>query len=163
MKKLLLTLTFILVTMGAFAKNIGVVNVQALMHNHPKAQSVAQELTAKKESLEREINKRGEAYLAMRQALVEKGEAASEDEKLALAREERALQAYISQLQNELDRFEQSKTNSLQVEIMTAIKEIKDIKNLDMVLDGSIVILGGIDITKDVSDFLSNIEKISLD
>lgn len=163
MKKLLLTLTFILVTMGTFAKNIGVVNVQALMNNHPKAQSVAQELTAKKESLEREINKRGEAYLAMRQALVEKGEAASEDEKLALAREERALQAYISQLQNELDRFEQSKTNSLQVEIMTAIKEIKDIKNLDMVLDGSIVILGGIDITKDVSDFLSNIEKISLD
>ena len=163
MKKILLTLAFMMITMGTFADEIGIVNVQALMYSHPKAQNIAQELKAKKETLEVEINKKGEVYLSKRQDLEEKGDKATEQEKMALAKEEKELKSYIAKLQAELDEFEKTKTNSLQVEIMTAITEIKKIKKLDIVLDGSIVILGGTDITKEVADFLNNIEKISLD
>lgn len=163
MKKILFTLAFMLVAMGSFADAVGIVNVQALMYSHPKAQNIAQELNAKKESLEKDINKKGEVYLSKRQALIEKGDKATEQEKMALAKEERELQAYIAKLQAELDEFEKSRTNSLQVEIMTAITEIKKIKKLDIILDGSMVILGGTDITREVADFLNNIEKISLD
>jgi Skp family chaperone for outer membrane proteins len=161
MKKVLVLLTLLTVTL--LGDKIGFVDVQTIMGTHPKAKTIAEELNAEKSRLEKDINEKGAVYLANKQALEEKGDSATEEEKTALLQQEKELQAYIAKLQKQLTQMEQEKTSSLQTEVYTAIKEVAKENEVDIVINKTSVILGGVDLTKKVTEFLSGTEKISLD
>lgn len=110
----------------ASAAGIGYVNTNALMQAHPKMEKAQLDMKAAAQKASEEFNK--------------KSQGKSDAEKQQIA----------ADLQKGLAEKEKSTIGPIIQDIQKAIQQVRQEKGLDVVLDQSSVIDGGVDITSDV-------------
>lgn len=162
MNKVKVMLGVMLLTFCLMADEIGVVNMQKAISNHPNAKTSFQEINDKRVELENEIKEKGNAFVKLKNELTAKEEVTDEERK-ELFQKDQELQQFMQIKQQELSDFEKTKIRILQSEIITAADEIKTAEGVDVILDSSVVISGGKDITDAVVEFLSGVEKINVE
>ena len=116
---------------AAGSSNVGVIDMQQIMSQHPKLQTMEEELQ--------------QAVTDAKKEFEEKSANMSDQEK----------QAYYMQTQERLQQKRQSLIEPLVNSVTDASKAVADAKGLSVVLDKSTVIYGGQDITQDVLKKLS--------
>ena len=111
---------------AAPASNVGVVNYQQLMTQHPDMAKVQEAMKAEAEQAQKDFDAK------------------------AVNMKENEKQEYFGQLQQRLNLKQQELLGALNDKVSAAIKVVADAKGLAVVLDKGAVVYGGQDITDDV-------------
>lgn len=107
--------------------NIGKVNIQVLMTQHPDYTVAQETFNKEREQIEKEF-----------------------EEKTAKMSTDKEKQEYAAQLQQRLQMRQSELINGVQAKVEAAIKAVADAKGLAVVLPEQAIIYGGQDITQDV-------------
>lgn len=107
--------------------NIGVVDFQFLVSQHPDVVLAQQTMKTEGEQAQKAYN-----------------------DKTATMTNEQEKQAYFSQLQQQLDEKDQALVAKIQDKVMAVVKKVADAKGLTIVVDKGTAIYGGQDITDEV-------------
>lgn len=108
------------------SSNIGVVNYQVLVSNHPDAAKAQETMQAEVESAKKDF------------------------ETKSANMNDKEKQDYMAQVQQRLSLKDQELSDSLRSKIDVAIKAVADAKGLTIVMDKGNVVYGGLDITDEV-------------
>jgi len=106
--------------------NIGYVDVQVIMAKHPDAQAAQETMKAEAEKAENEYNAK------------------------AATMNDQEKQTYLAQVQQQLRAKQRALITPIHDQVMTAIKEVADAKELGVVVDKNLTAQGGQDITDEV-------------
>ncbi len=166
-KKLLSLLAGILMTSNLLAMNIGALDPKEIYEKYPEAKKIQQELENEKSRIEKKLKKGKTELENMQKELQAKGELATDAEIKAFENRQMEISSELQQLNQSLAQKEHQKIGKLNSEISMAIDEVAKIKDIDFVMDKSVLFYAkdesNIDITDDVLEFLSNAEEISLE
>jgi Skp family chaperone for outer membrane proteins len=163
MNKFKFLAVMVLTTFCLMADKIGVVDLQKAVNSHPQLEEVLKEIREKQSELEKDLEAKQAEFGKIQNEIIEKGDSATREDKIKIMQMEEEFKKLVAEKKAELNRFSQSQTKPLQEDVFTAIPEIKKEKGLDIIFDKSLVIIGGEDITDEVIDFLSGLEKINME
>jgi outer membrane protein len=114
-------------TYAASSSNIGVVDFQLLMSQHPDMVAAQETMKTETEQTQKDFN-----------------------DKTATMTSDQEKQAYFNQLQQHLGEQNQILLGNIRDKVIAAVKEVADTKGLTLVMDKSAAIYGGQDITVEV-------------
>jgi outer membrane protein len=114
-------------TYAAPSSNIGVVDFQLLMSQHPDMAAAQETMKTETEQDQKDFN-----------------------DKTATMTSDQEKQAYYNQLQQKINEKQQALFASIQNKVIAVVKEVADSKGLTIVVDKSTAIYGGQDITVEV-------------
>lgn len=112
---------------AASSANIGIVDFQLLMSQHPDMAAAQEIIKTETEQTQKDFN-----------------------DKTATMTSDQEKQAYFNQLQEQLDEKKQMLLGNIRDKVIAAIKEVADAKGLNLVMDKGAAIYGGQDITVEV-------------
>lgn len=112
---------------AAPSANIGIVDFQLLMSQHPDMAAAQEIIKTETEQTQKDFN-----------------------DKTATMTSDQEKQAYFNQLQEQLDEKKQMLLGNIRDKVIAAIKEVADAKGLNLVMDKGAAIYGGQDITVEV-------------
>ena len=162
MKKIVIGIAGIILSMNLMAAGIGIVDKQEVFEKYPESQKTVEYLEKKKTEFE-EVLKGIESKLdAKDKEIAKKGDKATKAEKDELDKMKVERKSKFEAMQQNLDQLQYNLYDKISSDINVAIAETAKTKNLDVVIDKTTAYYGGEDITKDVLSFLSGVKKIDL-
>lgn len=147
-KSIIVLVAFMLTYWPAYAQSsskIGVVDGEKLFDGYPNAQEATKKIADAQDDLRKQIADSEKMYTEFEK------QKKSEAEKLTKQKE---LQSKIDAKAQETKKMIESLSGKIEEDIVQAIKKIAAEKGLDVVFDKRAVLVGGLDITQPVSDFL---------
>lgn len=162
MKKILILIIAVTMSVSIFAAKIAIVNTQKVFQGYSKTQTAKAKLEKEKNKLEGQLAVKADSLTKIMKKLNAKGDNITEAEKDRFEKQETEFGKQRQALQKKLGELEYEEMRPIQAEIKSAIQQIARKNKYDMVIDGGAVLYGGEDITTEVLNALENSKKIKL-
>lgn len=146
----------------SFSMSIGVIDSEYIFNQYSKRILMEQKLEDKRNLLNNEIESLRQELLKKEQALKAKKNLSKED-KATIANLKKQFQQKINNSEKIFDEEQQNFVYEIKFEIDSAAILIGKEKKLDMVIEKSATIFGGVDLTEDVLNFLNSKDSYKLD
>lgn len=146
----------------SFSMNIGVIDSEYIFNQYSKRILMEQQLEDKRDVLNKEIESLRQELLKKEQILKSKKNFSQED-KEAITNLKKQFQQKINSSEKIFDEEQQNFIYEIKFEIDSAAILIGKEKKLDMVIEKSATIFGGVDLTEDVLNFLNSKDSYKLD
>ena len=155
-------LLFFTIFSAALACDIGVIDSNIIFNNYKKKDTLEKKLENFKLLQEQQLLKEKNTLLKIEEKILKKKQPTSK-EKNNLAKLEKKLEEKTAESQKQINIQQQEYLSELQRDISIAALIIGKEEDLDILLDRSALIYGGVDITNKVLESLNNPKTIPLD
>ncbi|WP_332479772.1 OmpH family outer membrane protein [Cetobacterium sp.] len=145
-----------------FAINIGVIDSEYIFSQYNKRFEMEEKLENKRISLNSEIEKLRQELLE-KEKVIKSKKTITEADKTALLDLKKQFQDKIESSEKDFELEQQNFIYDIKFEIDSVAILIGKQKNLEMVIEKSATIYGGVDLTEDVINFLNNKDSYKLD
>ncbi|MBC2851433.1 OmpH family outer membrane protein [Cetobacterium sp. 8H] len=145
-----------------FAINIGVIDSEYIFSQYNKRFEMEEKLENKRISLNSEIEKLRQELLE-KEKVIKSKKTITEADKTALLDLKKQFQDKIEASEKDFELEQQNFIYDIKFEIDSVAILIGKQKNLEMVIEKSATIYGGVDLTEDVINFLNNKDSYKLD
>ena len=162
MKKLLMIAAGIVMAVNSFAATIAYVDPQELLEKYPETRKTQDYLEKKKKEMQGILDTERTKVEEKDQDIKKKGEKATKAEKEELEKMKSEFAKKFEAMQGNLEQLQYNMYEKIKSDINVAISETKKKKKIDIVMDKTVIYYGAEDITKDVLNFLSGVQKIDL-
>jgi len=162
MKKLLMIVAGILMAVNSFAATIAYVDPQELLEKYPETRKTQDYLEKKKKEMQGILDTERTKVEEKDQEIKKKGDKATKAEKDDLEKMKSEFSKKFEAMQGSLEQLQYNMYEKIKSDINVAITETAKAKKIDIVMDKTVIYYGGEDITKDVLNFLSGVQKIDL-
>lgn len=149
-------------TTSVFALNIGVIDSEYIFSQYNKRFEMEEKLENKRLELNAEIEGLRQSLLKQEKIIKSNSEITEEDKKKLLDLKKQ-FQEKIETSERIFQEDQQNFIYDIKFEIDSVAILIGKQKNLEMVIEKSATIYGGVDLTEDVLNFLNNKESYKLD
>ncbi|MGL4629342.1 OmpH family outer membrane protein [Cetobacterium sp.] len=149
-------------TTSAFALNIGVIDSEYIFSQYNKRYEMEEKLENKRLELNSEIEGLRQSLLEQEKIIKSKSKITENDKKKLLDLKKQ-FQDKIEISERDFQEEQQSFIYDIKFEIDSVSILIGKQKNLEMVIEKSATIYGGVDLTEEVINFLNNKESYKLD
>lgn len=167
MKKMFTMIGAIILSANIFATQFAIVDAEAVLKKYPETEKTNVYLEGKKLELEKKIEPMKVELLKKQKELQDKGENLTKEDAVLYKNMEEAYFGQLEALQVELNKIKENMYDKLRSDLNLAVKEIAKDKKIDVVIgmESLYYLNPEIDenITDDVIDFLTGVEKINLD
>lgn len=153
MKKLIIISLMLSMSLSALAA-IGFVNTRDVFQNYSKTKDYRVALEKNKVEAEKKLDAENTTLKNRQEAIVKKGDKATEKEKATLKKDIEAFQVKLLAEQEKYQNEDITKANEIKKDIKNTIDQILKSEKLDAVIEDSSVISGGVDLTSKVSNTL---------
>ncbi|MCK5780306.1 MAG: OmpH family outer membrane protein [Psychrilyobacter sp.] len=162
MKKMIMVVMAVVMSMSVFASKIATVNTQKIFQGYSKTQAVKAKLETEKTKLEGQLATKAKSLEATAKKLNAKGDKVTVAEKDKFERQQATFAKERQALQNKLGKMEFDEMSTIQAEIKSAVVRVAREKKYETVLEEGAVLYGGTDITSEVLKKLESTKKIKL-
>jgi len=162
MKKMLMVVMAVVMSMSVFASKIATVNTQKVFEGYSKTQTVKTKLEQEKTKLESQLAVKAKSLEQTAKTLNAKGDQVTVAEKDKFQKQQETFAKERQALQNKLGKMEYTEMTAIQNEIKSAVTRVARSKKYDTVLEAGAVLYGGTDITAEVLKELESTKKIKL-
>lgn len=162
MKKLLMIAAGIVMAVNSFAATIAYVDPQELLEKYPETRKTQDYLEKKKKEMQGILDTERTKVEEKDQDIKKKGEKATKAEKEELEKMKSEFAKKFEAMQGNLEQLQYNMYEKIKSDINVAISETAKAKKIDIVMDKTVIYYGAEDITKDVLNFLSGVQKIDL-
>ncbi|WP_297597129.1 OmpH family outer membrane protein [uncultured Cetobacterium sp.] len=145
-----------------FAINIGVIDSEYIFNQYNKRFEMEEKLESKRISLNNEIEQLRQELLE-KEKLIKSKKNITEADKTTLLDLKKQFQDKIGASEKDFELEQQNFIYDIKFEIDSVAILIGKQKNLEMVIEKSATVYGGVDLTEDVVNFLNNKDSYKLD
>lgn len=150
------------ISSSAFAINIGVIDSEYIFTQYNKRLEMEEKLENKRVELNLEIEQLRQSLLDQ-EKIIKAKQKVSDSDRRKLLDLKKQFQDKIENSERVFEREQQGFIYDIKFEIDSVAILIGKQKNLEMVIEKSATIYGGVDLTEDVINFLNNKESFKLD
>ena len=162
MKKFIMLVAGVIMSLNVLAGTVGYVDPQDLLDKYPETKKTQDYLEKKKKDLQTVLDAEKTKINDKSEELKKKGDKATKAEKDELEKTKTEFQKKFETMQANLEQLQYTMYDKLYSDINVAIQEIATEKKLDIVVNKTAIYYGGEDITEDVLKFLAGVQKIDL-
>ena len=162
MKKFIMLVAGVIMSLNVLAGTVGYVDLQDLLDKYPETKKTQDYLEKKKKDLQIVLDAEKTKINDKSEELKKKGDKATKAEKDELEKTKTEFQKKFETMQANLEQLQYTMYDKLYSDINVAIQEIAKEKKLDIVVNKTAIYYGGEDITEDVLKFLAGVQKIDL-
>lgn len=162
MKKLLIIAAAAVMAVNSFAASIAYVDPQELLEKYPETKKTQDYLEKKKKEMQGILDSERTKVEERDQDIKKKADKATKAEKDELEKMKFDFSKKFEAMQGNLEQLQYNMYEKIKSDINVAISETAKAKKIDVVMDKTVIYYGGDDITKDVLNFLSGVQKIDL-
>ena len=169
MKKILVFVLLLSVSVFSFSAKIAVVNSQKIMSEYSATKTATKFLSEEKNKLQKDIDAKSKELEKLFNDLKTKGDKRTKADEEKYLKQKTDFGIYYQAQQNKLEKLKYQEYSKIQSAIDTAIKQVAKKEKYDYVVEGKAVRVGGEnlsglgdDINKKVLKFLEKSEKIEL-
>ncbi len=162
MKKLLIIAAAAVMAVNSFAASIAYVDPQELLEKYPETKKTQDYLEKKKKEMQGILDSERTKVEEKDQDIKKKADKATKAEKDELEKIKLDFSKKFEAMQGNLEQLQYNMYEKIKSDINVAISETAKAKKIDVVMDKTVIYYGGDDITKDVLNFLSGVQKIDL-
>jgi len=162
MKKMLILVMALAMSMSIFAAKIATVDTQKVFQGYSKTKEVQVKLEKEKTKLEGQLAPKAKNLEKIARDLNAKGDKVTVAEKDKFQRQQDEYAKEHRALQDKLGRMEYEEMGAIKTDITSAVNRVAKQGKYEMVLEKGAVLYGGKDITLEVLKTLESTKKIKL-
>lgn len=159
MKKVLITVAALTLSVSALAEKIGFVNSQEAFGRYSQTKVIQENLNKEKNRLENEIKQKEVVLQKAQVELQSKGNKITDKEKQDFQKQVEAFQKFVRDSQTKLSKEEYTRMQEIDKTMTAAIQSVAKAGKYDYILEAGAVKFGGTDVTDEVLKAMEKTKK----